>query len=135
MGMLSGLAAQLDPDINPWYLIERYGRELIDRKVTSELSWELLREWLQPFLALPSRLDRLLTAVEEGRFTLQTSLERQTMRRLDGLEQRVGQLKWGILAGAAWLSGTLFYVNGDAQLGIASWVAAGLLSLWMLWGK
>jgi predicted unusual protein kinase regulating ubiquinone biosynthesis (AarF/ABC1/UbiB family) len=135
MGMLSGLVSQLDPQINPWYLIERYGRELIDRKEASEFSWELLREWLQPFVLLPSRVDRLLTAVEEGRFVLQTNLERQTMRRLDGLERRMGQLKWGILAGAAWLSGTLFYINGDAQLGVASWIAAGLLSLWMLWGK
>jgi predicted unusual protein kinase regulating ubiquinone biosynthesis (AarF/ABC1/UbiB family) len=135
IGMLSGLVSQLDPQINPWYVIERYGRQLMDDDRVGEFGWELLREWLRPFILLPARLDRLMTAVEEGRFVLQTNLERQTMRRLDSLEQRVGQLKWGLLAGAAWLSGTLFYVNGNSELGVASWIAAGLLSLWMLWGK
>jgi hypothetical protein len=57
------------------------------------------------------------------------------MRRLDNLEQRMGQLKWGVLAAAAWLSGVLLHVNGDERLAVASWAAAGLLSLWALWGK
>jgi predicted unusual protein kinase regulating ubiquinone biosynthesis (AarF/ABC1/UbiB family) len=135
MGMLSGLAAQLDPQINPWHLIERYGRELTTQEGAADFSWELVWEWLRPFVSMPSRVDRLLTAVEEGRLLVQTSWERQTMRRMESLEGRVGRLKWAILAETAWLSGTIFYVNGDVQLGVASWVAAGLLSLWALWGK
>ena len=56
MGMLSGLSSQLDPSINPWQLVEKYGRNLIGSKAGVEFGLATIAEWLRVFfdLTLPS---------------------------------------------------------------------------------
>ena len=114
LGIISGLVSQLDPDINPWYQIEKYGEQLIRRQSAQELrdfSWETLLEGLRPYLDLPPRLLRLLEMAESGRVTVQRKTDRETLRRQERMERRIGQLGWSILGAAGMLSATLIYLN------------------------
>ncbi len=114
ISMVSGLVSQLDPEINPWYQIEKYGEELIRSRsaaVLSELSVETLLEALQPYLGLPSRLLRIVELAESGRFTVQEQPSRGTIRHQERLEKRMRQLGWSILGAAGMLSATLLYLS------------------------
>ena len=51
-GMLSGLATRLDPNINPWQVVEKYGRELIISQEGLEFGLETIKEWARILIML-----------------------------------------------------------------------------------
>jgi predicted unusual protein kinase regulating ubiquinone biosynthesis (AarF/ABC1/UbiB family) len=108
LGIVSGLMAQLDEQINPWYYIEKYGEALVasrdGQKFGLETAWQLVR----PYLTTPAQVQRLLTLVENGRLRVQS--DRETLRQYERIEKRIGQLGWSILGAAGMLSGTLLYL-------------------------
>ncbi len=114
LGILAGIASSLHPDINPWHQIEKYGIQLIAREQTnidfSIESFTDLLQRVQPYLKLPSQIQRVVAAAESGKLRIQ-SHDPQALRRLDRLERRVGFLNWSVLAGAGLLSGTLIYLS------------------------
>ncbi|MEZ4510504.1 MAG: AarF/UbiB family protein [Chloroflexota bacterium] len=107
LGMVSGLVSLLDPDINPWYQIEKFGMELLKEQMT-EAPREALREAIRPYLDLPGRIQRLVTAAENGRLQLQTN-DKELHRRLERVEKRLVQINWSILAAASVVSATLLF--------------------------
>ncbi len=113
LGMVSGLISQLDPEINPWYQIEKYGEQLIRRQSTAdfgELGWETLLEGIRPYLEMPPRILRLLEMAESGRLTVQQKTDPATVRRQERLERRLSRLSWSVLGAAGMLSATLLYI-------------------------
>lgn len=114
VGMVSGLVSQLDPNINPWHQIERYGQALIrsqSLKQLSDLNFQSLAEMIRPYLEVPFRIGRLLEEAEKGRLKVQLTADRETIRQQERLEKRVGQLGWSILGAASILSATLLFLN------------------------
>lgn len=129
IGMLSGLVSTLNPEINPWQKLERYGRELLSEQERLQISWDVVSEWIKLVLVLPTQLQRVLTEAEAGELTLKMTPDEATARRLSNLERRVGRLKWSILSAAALVAGTLFYIAGLVQLAVVVWLLAGLFFL------
>lgn len=107
LGMVSGLVSLLDPDINPWYQIEKYGTDLLKEQM-ADAPGDALWEAVQPYLELPGRIRRLVVAVENGRLQFQTH-DKELHRRLERVEKRLTQLNWSILAAASVVSATLLY--------------------------
>jgi predicted unusual protein kinase regulating ubiquinone biosynthesis (AarF/ABC1/UbiB family) len=128
-GMLSGLASLLDPEINPWQLVEQYGREIILSQEGLQFSLSAIAEWLRLFVTLPSQLQRVLAAAESGRLRVQTASDRALLRRLDRLERRISRPDWGLMAAALLVSGTLLYLNDEVTFGAVSWGVAVLFFL------
>lgn len=129
LGMLSGLSSMLDPDINPWLLVEKYGRDLIRSQEGLEFGLATLTEWVRIFIVMPSRIDRLLAAAESGRLRVQMARDRSLLRRLDRIERQLSRPNWSLLAAVFLLCGTLFYVNDEVVLSVFFWVFAGLFLL------
>ncbi len=115
LGIVSGLVAQLDEQINPWYYIEKYGEALVasqaGQKFGLETAWQLVR----PYLHTPAQVQRLLNLAENGRLRVQA--DRETIRQYERIEKRIGQLGWSILGAAGMLSGTLLYLSRKAKEG------------------
>jgi predicted unusual protein kinase regulating ubiquinone biosynthesis (AarF/ABC1/UbiB family) len=122
LGMLSGLASQLNPEINPWQLVEQYGQEIIRSRQAFDLSLATIAEWLRIIYATPGRIDRVLTQAERGRLRVQGMPDRSLMRRLDQLERKIGQPNWSTFSAALILGGAFFYVNDELTLA------------WLFWG-
>ena len=114
LGMISGLVSQLDPHINPWRQIERYGQQLLrTQSLTSlrERGLAGLVEALRPYLETPLRVQRLLEEAEKGRLRVQLKTDRDVLRQQERLEKRVGQLGLSIVSAAGILSATLIYLE------------------------
>ena len=114
LGMISGLVSTLDPHINPWRQIERYGQQLLRGQSFQQLRDTGLAgvvELLRPFLDTPARIQRLLEEAEKGRLRVQLKSDRDAVRQQERLEKRVGQLAWSIISGAGILSATLIYLE------------------------
>jgi predicted unusual protein kinase regulating ubiquinone biosynthesis (AarF/ABC1/UbiB family) len=121
LGMLSGLASQLNPEINPWQLVEQYGQEMIRSRQAIDFSLATLGEWLRIIYSVPGRFDRVLTDAERGRLRVQSVPDRALIRRLDRLERKVSRPNWSVYSAALIVSGAYFYVNGEAELAWLSW--------------
>lgn len=114
LGMISGLVSRLDPHINPWRQIERYGEQLIRGQGFQQLRDRRLMgllELLRPYLETPARVQRLLEEAEKGRLRVQLKTDREALRQQERLEKRVGQLAWSIVSAAGILSATLLYLE------------------------
>ncbi len=114
MGMISGLVSQLDPQINPWRKIERYGQQLLRGQSIAflrERGLSGLLEAARPYLETPLRIQRLLEEAEKGRLRVQLKSDRDGLRQQERLEKRVGQLGWSIVSAAGILSATLIYLE------------------------
>ncbi|GAB4150556.1 MAG: AarF/ABC1/UbiB kinase family protein [Candidatus Promineifilaceae bacterium] len=133
VGMISGLASRLNPEINPWYQFEKFALEVVQSQPTNPFSLEQVGSELRGLLAMPARARRLLEAAESGKLRIRSLPDPQTTRRLERLEKRVNQLNWGLVSTAALISGTALYVSGETFLGSAFWVAAAILFLIALW--
>lgn len=117
LGILSGIASSLHPEINPWYQIERYGLELLNLEQQLAFNRESLinlLESLRPYLKLPSQIQRVVSAAENGRLRMQSS-DPVANRRLERIERRLGFLNWSIVAAAGVLSGTLIYLSRNGK--------------------
>ena len=110
IGMTSGLVTRLDPTINPWYFFEKFGREVIRGQEIQDFSVVAVLDLIRPYLSTPARLQRILAAAEKGQLRVQTTADRETLRRIDRLEKRLGQLSWSIVAAAGIVSATLLYL-------------------------
>jgi predicted unusual protein kinase regulating ubiquinone biosynthesis (AarF/ABC1/UbiB family) len=121
LGMLSGLSSQLNPEINPWQLIEQYGQQIISSRQALDFSLATIGEWLRIIYSVPGRFDRVLTEAERGRLRVQSVPDRSLLRRLDRLERKINQPNWSVLSAALIVSGAFFYVNGEAALAWLSW--------------
>lgn len=120
LGMLSGLATLLDPNINPWHLVERYGREIMKSKEGADFGLTAIAEWLRLFVVIPGQAQRVLAAAEQGRLRVRTVPDRALLRRLDRIDRRLSRPNWGVLAAALLLSGTLLYVNDEEMLAVVA---------------
>ncbi len=129
LGMLSGLASLLNPEINPWHLAERYGRDIISSQEALDISRAAVTAWLKLFVALPTQLNRVLVAAEEGKLRVRTIPDRSITKQLTRIEKRINRPNWSLIAAAMLLSGTLLYINGENELGIISWLFAGFFFL------
>lgn len=111
LGLLSGLSSQLDPGINIWRKIEKYGREFMQREGAAHAGLEDLLSAVRPLLSLPGQLQRVLSAAEQGRLLVQTTPDTATVERLQRLERRLTFLQLTVLTGAGLISGTLYYLR------------------------
>ncbi|MBE2223477.1 MAG: AarF/ABC1/UbiB kinase family protein, partial [Anaerolineae bacterium] len=60
IGMVSGLVSQLNPEINPWYYLEKFGRELISEQPVRDITWQTAVEAIRPYLETPDQVRRVL---------------------------------------------------------------------------
>ncbi len=126
IGILSGMATNLDPNFDPWAETVPFAERLAKEELQKD--W---RGWLQEIvnlgqltLKLPGQLDRMLTQAEQGNLTIQTSLAPNSRKAMRGLERAINRLMWMLVAVGLLLAGTAIYVSRlESSLGI--WFMVG----------
>ncbi len=120
LSMISGLVSQLDPLINPFSQIERYGEALIrsqNLRQLNDLNWQSVVELIRPYLETPFRIQRLLEDAEKGRLKVQYKADPQTLRHQERMEKRMSQLSMSIVAAAGLVSAALVYISRNRRSG------------------
>ena len=111
-GMVMGLIAQLDPEINAWHQVEKYGRRLAGLQTGDdlrEISREMIVQGIRPYLEMPPRILRLLEMAEKGRIVVQQKPDPTAVKQQEMIGKRLNQLSWSILGAAGMISATAFY--------------------------
>ena len=138
IGILSGMATNLDRNFDPWTETIPFAERLAKEEL--QKNW---RGWLEEIVALgqlmlklPGQLDRFLTLAQQGNLTVQTSLAPDARKFLERLEGSVNRLAWMVAAVGLLLAGVILRANGqDEPLSLALMIGAGLLFLWGVFRK
>ena len=135
LGILSGMATQLDPDFNIFAEAEPFARQLLSEEVTS--SWDVLQDqitqWGRTVLSLPGQLHLVLSKSAQGDLEFRVSPDREWRQSMQRLDVGLRRLLWGVGGGALLLSGVILGVNGQAQAARWFYGAAGLALLRLVW--
>jgi predicted unusual protein kinase regulating ubiquinone biosynthesis (AarF/ABC1/UbiB family) len=138
VGMVSGLATTLDPDINLFETLKPFAQELIaGEKRAGDWMGRLRGEFGtlgQVVSTLPRQMDAYYKAANRGDLQMRVDLSRleRGMRRV---EHATNRLAGGIVATGLFLGGVLLRINGFGAETTWAWVAAGLVVLWTLWPR
>ncbi len=138
VGILSGMATNLDPDFDPWAETIPFAERLAQEELRQ--NW---RGWLQEMLSLgqlilklPAELDQVLTQAQRGNLVIQTSLAPDTRKAFQRLEQAVNRLTWMVVAASLLIAGVNWQANNSGSLlGQGLMVLALLAFVWGMFKK
>ncbi len=138
VGILSGMATNLDHNFDPWTETIPFAERLAKEELQKDWRGWLQEAvgWGQLILKLPAQLDRIMTQTERGNFTIKTSLAPDARRRIKGLEQSVNRLTWIVISVGLLIAGSNIYATSGDPLG--GWLMGGaaIAFLWgMWWGR
>jgi len=133
IGILSGMATNLDPEFDPWTETIPFAERLAADELQRD--WQ---GWLQEFVAigqllfrLPGQLDRVLALAERGNLAIQTSLAPDARKAVDRLERAVNRLTWMVVTIGLLIAGVNLYVGRDGGgLGLGLMAAALVALVW-----
>lgn len=106
VSLTSGMCSALDPDFNVWDAAEPYAQRLI-REEGGNLAQDFAQQAMgnmQVAWRLPARIDHIITRVDDGNVTFDTSRLERRIDRLEGLARRIGS---GVLFAAMLVGGAL----------------------------
>ena len=134
VGILAGLATQLDPDFDPWDKSIPYARDFAREEL--KLDWKDLPEEIfqlgRHLSRIPSSLDQVLDKARHGSLSVQVSLSSETRKAIKRIDLSVKRFAWMVLSAGLLVSGVNLYIARHVQLGVVFMSLAALVFLWGL---
>ncbi len=132
VGILAGLATQIDPDFDPWEKTIPYAREFASEEL--KLDWKEMPEEVvllgRHLLRIPSALDQVLDKARHGSLAIQVSLSPETRKAIKRIDLSVKRFAWMVLSAGLLVSGVNLYIARHTQLGFSLLILAILVFLW-----
>ena len=133
VGILAGMATQLDPEFDPWEKTIPYARQFAREEL--KLNWKDLPEEAlllgRHLLKIPVALDQVLDKARHGSLAIQVSLSPETRKAIKRIDLSVKRFSWMVLSAGLLVSGVNLYIAGHIHLGV---VFISLSILVFLWG-
>jgi predicted unusual protein kinase regulating ubiquinone biosynthesis (AarF/ABC1/UbiB family) len=111
VGILSGMAANLDPNFDVWTrtlpFAKRYAAEALQKDWPERI--ENLADLARMLLTLPEQIHNTLTDARRSRLTVQTSWTPQTLKKIDKLSISVDRLSKLILTAGLVIAAAIFH--------------------------
>jgi len=133
VGLLSGMATNLDPHFDPWSETIPFAERLA--RIELQKNWA---SWGQEFIAqtrivldLLPKIDKVLTQAQRGSLSYETSLAPDARKSLNRLENSVQRLTWAVVSVGLLLTGVILRgAEGQDPVNTGLLVAAGVVFLW-----
>lgn len=126
VGLLSGMATNLDPDFDPWAETIPFAENLAKEEL--QRNWpEILQEIVnlaRIMATMPDKLDQVLTKAQRGTLAVENALAPDTRRAIRGLETALNRLTWALVFLGLLVAGVLLRAMEEPN-----WVNGGLLVL------
>ena len=132
VSLTSGMCSSLDPTFNVWDAAEPYAGRLL-RDESGNLMQEMAQQAMETAAVtyrLPKRIDAIITRVDDGNVTFDTSRLERRLDRLEGIARRIGS---GVLFAAMLVGGALL-VPSLPPLGITLLCVSALPLLHAVFG-
>ena len=135
VGLLSGIATSLDPELDPWEETRPFAEKLAREEAGPLLERLTTRagQLARVLLALPEELSRALRTAERGGIPVAATLAPDAARAAGRIGRAVEHLVWTVAAAALFLGGVqMELARPDSDAGAWLWAAAGAAFVWGL---
>ncbi len=126
IGILSGMAAHLDPHFDVWTktlpFARRYAREALQKDLGEVLS--RVFQYTRTLFELPEHMNRVLSDARQGRWSIRTELPPEYRRILERLVRSVDRFAWMVLSAGLIVSAAI--LHGEGAEGLFWKLLAGL---------
>jgi predicted unusual protein kinase regulating ubiquinone biosynthesis (AarF/ABC1/UbiB family) len=116
VGILSGMCTGLNPNFNVWDQVVPYAKKLISEEIFKPEKWiEAFGKYIQRLIELPVRIESLIDQMEHGDISVR---EVELADRVRLMENAIRQLTASIIFFTFFISGILFYSQGNSDVSI-----------------
>lgn len=131
VSILSGICTGLDPDFNIFENLVPYTGKLAEAEGGDRWSiiWNEITRMFQLALRLPSRMDNLITRLEQGRLEVRVPT---LSREMDQLKRSQRKMTIAIIFAAFLISGVQFYLAGEVLPSFIFFGIAAVLFVWVI---
>lgn len=134
VGILAGMATQLDPEFDPWSKSIPYARAFAREEM--KINWKDLPEEIvmlaRHLFRIPAILDQVLDKARHGSLAIQVSLSPETRKAIRRIDLSVKRFGWMVLSAGLLVSGVNLFIARHIQLGVTFMILAVLVFLWGL---
>lgn len=134
LGILSGLAVQIDPKFNVFEVAAPFAQKLIAAE-SSPLRQELIQQITETGLALarmPRQFDRLANLLMGGDLRVTINDQDRLLYQLERLNRSLSRIPWAIISMGLFLGAVVLVAVGQGGLGMVTFICAFLAGLWMV---
>jgi predicted unusual protein kinase regulating ubiquinone biosynthesis (AarF/ABC1/UbiB family) len=134
LGILSGLAMQIDPNFNVFEAAAPFAQKLLADE-SGTLRQEVLQQVVDTGLALvrmPRQFDRMADLLASGDLRVTINEQDRLLHELTRLNQSVSRIPWAILAMGLFLGAVLLLAIGQTAFSLIAFGLAVASGLWML---
>jgi predicted unusual protein kinase regulating ubiquinone biosynthesis (AarF/ABC1/UbiB family) len=131
LGLLSGLATNLDPEFDPWAASLPFAERLARGELSGGL-WETVVDQGRLILKLPGQASRFYRLATRGGLNVEASLSPDAKRSLQRLERGVRRLTWLVPATGLLVSGVLLLSSRPAEWWGTALIGVSLVCF--IWG-
>ena len=132
VGILAGMATQLDPEFDPWEKSIPYAREFAREEL--RFNWKELPEEVlligRHLMRIPASLDQVLDKARHGSLAIQVSLSPETRKAIKRIDLSVKRFAWMVLSAGLLISGVNLYIAQHIRLGAGFILLSILVFLW-----
>lgn len=131
VSILSGICTGLDPNFNIFENLVPYTGKLAEAEGGDRWSiiWNEITRMFQLALRLPSRMDNLITRLEQGRLEVRVP---SLSRDMDQLKRSQRKMTIAIIFAAFLISGVQFYLAGEVLPSFMFFGIAAVLFVWVI---
>ena len=134
VGILAGMATQLDPEFDPWEKSIPYAREFAREEL--RFNWKELPDEVlligRHLMRIPASLDQVLDKARHGSLAIQVSLSPETRKAIKRIDLSVKRFAWMVLSAGMLISGVNLYIAHHVRLGGLFIILSALVFLWGL---
>jgi predicted unusual protein kinase regulating ubiquinone biosynthesis (AarF/ABC1/UbiB family) len=136
LGILSGLAMQIDPNFNVFQAAAPFAQKLLSEE-GGTLRREALQQVIDTGLALvrlPRQFDRIADLLSSGDLRVTISEQDRLLHEITRLNRSASRIPWAIVAMGLFLGAVLLLGIGQTVFSLVAFGLAVICGVWMLFG-
>ncbi len=134
LGILSGLAMQIDPNFNIFEAAAPFAQKLLADE-SGNLGREVLQQAMDTGLALvrlPKQFERMADLLASGDLRVTINEQERLLHELTRLNQSVSRIPWAIMAMGSFLGSVMLLAIGQTAFSLIAFVLSLICGAWML---
>ena len=133
LGILSGLAMQIDPNFNVFEAAAPFAQQLLsdEQGTLRQEIWHQATETGLALLRLPRQVDRVADLLLGGDLRVTLEDQERVLHELTSLNRSLARVPWAIMAMGLFLGAAILLAAGQTMFSVIAFVGAVFFSLWM----
>jgi predicted unusual protein kinase regulating ubiquinone biosynthesis (AarF/ABC1/UbiB family) len=159
VGILSGMATNLDPAFNPWHEMQPYVQKMMAQGLRAgaasgeldgvmglpiiqslfngnpaQILAEVGKMFINRTVTVPQQFDSVLARLDRGEMTMKVTPTPTYRKQLQRIESQSRRTTRAVITGSVLVSATLLHTNGDTGIAAIGYLFSAVMVVSLWWG-